>query len=214
MRVARGGAERFRREGSFLARLSQPHSARLIDAGVVNGGQPYLVLEYVEGEQIDRWCDAKILSIEARVRLFFDVLAAVAHAHHHLILHRDLKPSNILVTRDGDVKLLDFGIAKLLGDEATPAGAAALTEKAGRVFTPQHAAPEPVQGQDVTTAADVYSLGVLLYILLSGEHPTALKKITPLERYLTTSALADDLRHCLNHEPVSVRADSVELADG
>ncbi len=180
--VARGGAERFQREGSFLARLSHPHIARLIDAGVVHGGQPYLVLEYIEGEQIDRWCDAKILSIEARVRLFLDVLAAVAHAHHHLILHRDLKPSNILVTRDGDVKLLDFGIAKLLSDEATPAGATALTEEAGRVFTPEHAAPEQVQGQDVTTATDVYSLGVLLYILLSGEHPTALKTNTPLER--------------------------------
>lgn len=180
--VARGGAERFQREGNFLARLSHPHIARLIDAGVANGGQPYLVLEYIEGEQIDRWCDSKTLSIEARVRLFLDVLAAVAHAHNNLILHRDLKPSNILVTRDGDVKLLDFGIAKLLSDEITPAGATALTQEGGRVFTPEHAAPEQVQGQDVTTATDVYSLGVLLYILLSGEHPTALKTNTPLER--------------------------------
>jgi eukaryotic-like serine/threonine-protein kinase len=180
--VARGGTERFQREGSFLARLAHPHIARLIDAGVVNGGQPYLVLEYIEGEQIDRWCDAKTLSIEARVRLFLDVLAAVAHAHNNLILHRDLKPSNILVTRDGDVKLLDFGIAKLLSDEITPAGATALTQEAGRVFTPEHAAPEQVQGQDVTTATDVYALGVLLYILLSGQHPTALKTNTPLER--------------------------------
>jgi eukaryotic-like serine/threonine-protein kinase len=180
--VARGGAERFQREGNFLARLSHPHIARLIDAGVVDGGQPYLVLEYVEGEQIDRWCDAQKLSVEARVRLFLDVLAAVAHAHNNLILHRDLKPSNILVTRDGDVKLLDFGIAKMLGDELTPAGATALTAEAGRVFTPDHAAPEQVQGQDVTTATDVYALGVLLYILLSGQHPTSVKTNTPLER--------------------------------
>ncbi len=180
--VARGGAKRFQREGSFLARLSHPHIARLIDAGVVNGEQPYLVLEYIEGEQIDRWCDANKLSIEARVRLFLDVLAAVAHAHNNLILHRDLKPSNILVNRDGEVKLLDFGIAKLLSDEITPAGATALTEEAGRVFTPEHAAPEQVQGQVVTTATDVYALGVLLYILLSGEHPTAVKTNTPLER--------------------------------
>jgi eukaryotic-like serine/threonine-protein kinase len=180
--VARGGAERFQREGSFLARLSHPHIARLIDAGVAAGGQPYLVLEYVEGEPIDRWCDAKTLGIEARVRLFLDVLAAVAHAHNNLILHRDLKPSNILVTPDGQVKLLDFGIAKLLSDEATPGQATELTQLAGRAFTPEYAAPEQVQGQDVTTATDVYSLGVLLYLLLCGQHPTAASTTTPVER--------------------------------
>jgi len=109
----RGGTQRFRREGNALARLKHPHIAHLVDAGVT-GGQPYLVLEYVEGEPIDRWCDSHELDVGARIRLFLQVLSAVSHAHGKLILHRDLKPSNILVTAGGDVKLLDFGIAKLL----------------------------------------------------------------------------------------------------
>jgi eukaryotic-like serine/threonine-protein kinase len=180
--LARGGAERFQREGSFLARLAHPHIARLIDAGVAAGGQPYLVLEYIEGEPIDRWCDAKALGIEARVRLFLDVLNAVAHAHNNLILHRDLKPSNILVTNDGQVKLLDFGIAKLLGEDDTSGQATELTQLAGRAFTPEYAAPEQVQGLDVTTATDVYALGVLLYVLLGGRHPTSVNTNTPVER--------------------------------
>jgi eukaryotic-like serine/threonine-protein kinase len=184
--LGRGGAERFQREGSFLARLAHPHIARLIDAGVAAGvaagGQPYLILEYVEGEQIDRWCDAHQLDVEARVRLFLDVLKAVAHAHNNLILHRDLKPSNILVTHDGQVKLLDFGVAKLLNDEAASGQATELTQLAGRAFTPEYAAPEQVLGQDVTTATDVYSLGVLLYLLLGGHHPTSANTKTPIER--------------------------------
>src|SRR5438874_1420610 len=109
--LARGGAERFAREGHLLARLAHPHIARLLDAGVTPQGQPYLVLEHVEGEQIDRWCDTHALGIDARVRLLLDVLGAVAHAHSKLVLHRDIKPANILVTHDGEVKLLDFGIA-------------------------------------------------------------------------------------------------------
>lgn len=179
--LARGGAERFAREGSVLARLAHPNIARLLDAGLT-GGQPYLVLEYVEGEPIDRWCDARSLDVEARVRLFLDVLAAVAHAHNNLILHRDLKPSNILVTSDGRAKLLDFGIAKLIGEGAEPAAATELTQLAGRAFTPEYAAPEQVQGGDVTTATDVYALGVLLYLLLGGSHPTARAEQTPAER--------------------------------
>jgi len=179
--LARGGAERFAREGSALARLAHPNIARLLDAGVADG-QPYLVLEYVEGEPIDRWCDARSLDIEARVRLFLDVLAAVAHAHNNLILHRDLKPSNILVTSDGRVKLLDFGIAKLIGEGDGPAAATELTQLAGRAFTPEYAAPEQVQGGDVTTATDVYALGVVLYELLCGSHPTARADQAPVER--------------------------------
>ncbi|HEY8877315.1 MAG TPA: serine/threonine-protein kinase [Roseateles sp.] len=181
----RGDAGRFAREGEILARLSHPHIARLLDAGLHEGEQPYLVLEYVDGQPIDVYCRQHQLDIEARVRLFLDVLAAVAHAHARLILHRDLKPSNILVTRDGEVKLLDFGIAKLLAD-ATQAsqGAAAteLTQRAGSAFTPQFAAPEQVQQADVTTATDVYSLGVLLYLLLGGSHPTADDTQTQLDR--------------------------------
>jgi len=114
-----GGEKRFRREGSFLARLAHPNIAHLIDAGVSAGGQPYLVLEYVEGHHIDVYCNEHALDVDARIRLFLDVIAAVAHAHANLIVHRDIKPSNVLVTGEGQVKLLDFGIAKLLEDEST-----------------------------------------------------------------------------------------------
>src|SRR5712692_5288230 len=112
------GEQRFKREGSFLARLAHPNIAHLIDAGLSATGQPYLVLEYVEGNHIDSYCNDHALDTEARIHLFLDVLAAVAHAHANLIVHRDIKPSNVLVTQDGQVKLLDFGIAKLLEDEA------------------------------------------------------------------------------------------------
>jgi eukaryotic-like serine/threonine-protein kinase len=179
--MSRGGVERFKREGQILARLSHPCIAHLIDAGIVGGGQPYLVLEYVEGHEIDAWCNERTLSIEARLRLFLDVLAAVAHAHSNLILHRDLKPSNILVTAEGQVKLLDFGIAKLVDDDINTA-ATALTMDGGRAFTPEYAAPEQVQGLPVTTATDVYALGVLLYVLLGGRHPTASPNATVVER--------------------------------
>jgi serine/threonine-protein kinase len=183
--LGHGDAGRFAREGEILARLSHPHIARLLDAGVHEGQQPYLVLEYVDGQPIDAYCREQRLGAEARVRLFLDVLAAVAHAHSRLILHRDLKPSNMLVTRDGEVKLLDFGIAKLLADAAqAEQGAAAteLTQRAGSAFTPQFAAPEQVQQADVTTATDVYALGVLLYLLLGGRHPTADATQTQLDR--------------------------------
>ena len=173
-----GHAARFAREGQILARLAHPHIARLLDAGVTpDGQQPYLVLEYVEdGEPIDRYCQR--LARRDRVRLFLDVLAAVAHAHNRLILHRDLKPSNILVDRSGTVKLLDFGIAKLLREDAAGPQATELTRQAGRAFTPSFAAPEQVQGGEVTTATDVYALGVLLYLLLGGSHPTAPREPT------------------------------------
>ena len=184
--LARGGAERFAREGSMLARLTHPNIARLLDAGVATsakmGGQPYLVLEYIEGVPIDRYCDGNALSVEKRLHLFLDVLAAVAHAHANLILHRDLKPSNILVTAQGEVKLLDFGIGKLLAEQDTAASATELTQLAGQAFTPDYASPEQLQSGDVTTATDVYALGVLLYQLLAGRHPTALPTQTPVDR--------------------------------
>ncbi|MBL8344610.1 MAG: protein kinase [Rubrivivax sp.] len=176
-----GEAARFAREGRILARLDQPHIARLIDAGVApEGGQPYLVLEYVDGEPIDRYVQRLQPPLAARLALLIDAAEAVAHAHARLILHRDLKPSNMLVRADGQLKLLDFGIAKLLDEQASGA-AGELTQRAGQAYTPRYAAPEQLQGQDVTTATDVYALGVLLYQLLGGGHPTGAEDGTPLE---------------------------------
>jgi eukaryotic-like serine/threonine-protein kinase len=177
-----GGIERFRREGQALGRLTHPNIARLIDAGVTQTGQPYLVIEHVEGETITKWCDSRGLDVRARVRLFLDVLAAVAHAHGKFILHRDLKPSNIMVTAEGQVKLLDFGIAKLLDDGTDATPMSDLTRLGGYAFTPEYAAPEQVQGEEVASATDVYSLGALLYVLLTGRHPTVGTGRTPLER--------------------------------
>ena len=165
------GEERFKREGSILARVAHPHIAGLLDAGVSPNGQPYLVLEYVEGECVDRYCDERRLDAEARVTLFLDVLAAVAHAHAHLIVHRDIKPPNVLVNQQGQVKLLDFGIAKLLEGEAESGAATRLTVEGGRAMTPEYAAPEQLRGGAITTATDVYGLGVLLFVLLTGQHP-------------------------------------------
>jgi serine/threonine protein kinase/tetratricopeptide (TPR) repeat protein len=167
--VGKDGEARLRREAHILARLQHPHIARLLDAGLSPSGQPYLVLEHVEGEHIDRYCDSRSLGVEVRLRLFLDVLEAVALAHANLTVHRDIKPSNVLVGRDAQVKLLDFGIAKLLEEGA---GVAGVTRDGEAVLTPEHASPEQLTGGDVTTATDVYALGVLLYLLLAGRHPT------------------------------------------
>jgi serine/threonine protein kinase len=176
--MGKGGEERFRHEGRILGRLTHPHIAELIDAGVSLAGQPFLVLEYVEGDHIDRYCDQNKLDVRARVRLFLDALDAVAQAHDNLIVHRDLKPSNILVRTDGQAKLLDFGIAKLLeGDGQT--GEAPLTLEGGRALTPEYAAPEQLRGEPVTAATDVYASGVLLYVLLTGHHPAGAGPRTP-----------------------------------
>ena len=170
--MSSGGVERFEQEGRILARLSHPNIARLVDAGVGDNRQPYLLLEYVDGLPIDRHCEQHDLDVRARLALFADVLAAVAHAHARLILHRDIKPGNILVDKQGTVKLLDFGIAKLLdADRDEPLDRAA-NQAIARTFTPAYAAPEQVRGQGVSMATDVYSLGVLLYGLLGGGHPT------------------------------------------
>ena len=171
--IGRAGGERFKREGNLLARLVHPHIARLIDAGVTAAGQPFLVLEYVQGERIDDHCDRERLSVAARVRLFIDVLSAVSHSHANLIVHRDIKPLNVLVANDGGVKLLDFGIAKLLEGESLSGDATELTREGGRALTPEYAAPEQLLGEPVTTATDVYALGVLLYLLLTGQHPAS-----------------------------------------
>jgi serine/threonine-protein kinase len=183
--VGRGGEERFRREGTILARLAHPNIARLIDAGVSNTGQPYLVLELVEGLHLDAYCDDARLTVDERIRLFLDVQSAVAHAHANLIVHRDLKPSNVLVTADGRAKLLDFSIAKLMEDD----GVSRLTREAGSAMTPKYAAPEQVSAGQITTATDVYSLGVLLYELLSGRHPAGPEPKSPAE---FARAIAED----------------------
>src|SRR5215468_284827 len=176
--MGKGGEGRFKREGRILARLTHPHIAELIDAGVSLAGQPFLVLEYVEGDHIDRYCDQNMLDVRARVRLFLDALRAVAQAHANLIVHRDLKPSNILVRRDGQAKLLDFGIAKLLEGDEGP-GNSPLTLEGSRAMTPEYAAPEQLKGEAVTTATDVYALGILLYVLLTGQHPVGAGPHTP-----------------------------------
>jgi serine/threonine-protein kinase len=233
------GQARFRREGSVLARLSHPGIARLLDAGVGPTGQPFLVLEFVDGVPIDQFVSDRRLDVIARVRLVLQVLDAVAHAHANLVVHRDLKPSNILVTPGGVVKLLDFGIAGLLDDGSAGSGVATL--EANRALTPVYAAPEQIQGGAATPATDVYAAGVLLYLLLSGRHPTCPEHLAPAEairaamesepaplrlgdldtilakalrkdpneRYPTASALADDLRRYLRQEPVSARPHSI-----
>lgn len=179
--VGRGNEGRFKREGNILGRLSHPHIAKLEDAGVSSGGIPYLVLEYVQGDHIDRYCDQHKLDVAARIRLLLDVADAVAHAHSNLIVHRDLKPSNVLVSTDGQVKLLDFGIAKLLEGQGQDGAATMLTLQAGRAMTPEYAAPEQITGAAVTTGTDVYSLGVLMYVLLTGQHPAGLATRSPAE---------------------------------
>lgn len=165
--------QRLRAERQILASLNHPNIARLLDGGVSEDGKPYLVLEFVDGSQIGDYCDRQQLGIGARLKLFLAVCDAVAYAHRSLVVHRDLKPSNILVGQDGQVKLLDFGIAKLLAAD----GAAAVS--ALRMFTPEYAAPEQVRGEPVTTGVDVYALGLLLFELLTGRRPYAITGSTP-----------------------------------
>jgi len=161
--------ERFKRERDILATLTHPNIARLYDAGVSASGQSYLAMEYVHGFALTNYCDGARLSIRERLRLFLQVLAAVEFAHSQLVLHRDLKPSNILVTGEGRVVLLDFGIAKLLSQDVAPESRP--TEMAARILTPDYASPEHIAGQMLSTTSDVYSLGVVLYELLAGVRP-------------------------------------------
>ncbi len=161
---------RFNLERRTLARLDHPNIARLLDGGTTPEGMPYLAMEYVEGERIDEFCNHRRCSIEQRLKIFLTVCDAVQYAHGRLIVHRDLKPNNILVTADGMPKLLDFGIAKLLVNEReTPSPDETRTR--ANIFTPEYASPEQASGKEITTSSDVYSLGVLLYVLLTGQRP-------------------------------------------
>ncbi|HEV8018627.1 MAG TPA: protein kinase [Steroidobacteraceae bacterium] len=159
---------RFQSEREILARLDHPNITRILDGGTTEDGLPFLVMEYVEGDPVDQYCDARALDVTGRLRLFQGVCAAVHYAHQNLIIHRDIKPANVLVTRAGVPRLLDFGIAKLVGSEAQAHEA---TRTVLRRLTPEYASPEQVRGEALTTASDVYSLGVLLYRLLSGQSP-------------------------------------------
>lgn len=175
LKVVRAGQDsatvitRFRNERQILASLEHPNIARLLDGGTTESGTPYLVMELIEGRPIAEYCDARKLSIPDRLKLFVQVCGAVQFAHQRLIIHRDIKPTNILVTSDGTPKLLDFGIAKVLGSDIQLQRNETLT--AFRILTPEYASPEQINGEPVTTASDVYSLGVVLYDLLTGRSP-------------------------------------------
>jgi eukaryotic-like serine/threonine-protein kinase len=173
-RLRRDLAMRFAHERDILARLEHPHIARFYDAGVTDDGLPYLAMEYVDGRPITTWCDEHRLDVPARIALFAQVLDAVQFAHANLVVHRDLKPSNLLVTEEAQVRLLDFGIAKLLSDGRS-AHESQLTQLAGRALTPDYASPEQIKGEPLTIATDVYSLGVVLYELLAGQSPYQLR---------------------------------------
>jgi len=159
------GAERFQRERQALAQLEHPYIARLLDGGTTEDGLPYLVMDYVQGKAVDLWADEHELTISERLLLFRKICSAVDHAHKNLVVHRDIKPANILVTAEGEPKLLDFGIAKILEDNPE------VTRATQRFLTPEYSSPEQLRGQAVTTSADVYSLGVLLFRLLTGRRP-------------------------------------------
>ena len=170
---------RFRNERQALAGLDHPNIVRLLDGGSTEEGLPYLIMDYVEGVRIDEYCDIHRLSVIQRLQLFCTVCRAVQYAHESLLIHRDLKPSNILITKEGVTRLLDFGIAKVLNPQWSPD--ATLTRTDWRPMTPEYASPEQVRGEPVTNATDIYSLGVLLYELLTGHRPYRVRSDSPLE---------------------------------
>lgn len=214
--ISSSGRERFLRERQVLARLQHPHIAGLFDGGVTAEGDPYFVMEHVDGVPIDRWCDERQLDLRARVALFLQVLDAVQYAHRNLVVHRDLKPSNLLVTAEGQVKLLDFGIAR----ELEQAGLAA-TATDDRAMTLQYASPEQLNNEPITTATDLYQLGVVLYRLLTGQHPFGIGADTPLAQQVQALTRGPELvrtldgglgaivHACLRREP-EARYSSVE----
>jgi eukaryotic-like serine/threonine-protein kinase len=217
---------RFRAERQILARLEHPGIARLLDAGATHDGEPFVVMEYVEGEPLDRYAIGHALPVQQRLTLFVQICEAVQYAHQNLVVHRDIKPGNILVTAAGEPKLLDFGIAKLL--EATEGEDGEETSHTARLLTPDYASPEQRRGEVVTTATDIYSLGVLLHVLLTGVRPahdgalparalsgdlrTIVEKAMrpePAARYGTAQELADDVRRFVDGRPVVARPATV-----
>jgi len=211
-------SRRFKNERQIMASLDHPNIARLLDGGATAQGLPYFVLEYIEGSPIDRYCDSRQLSTVERLNLFRSVCSAVQYAHQHLVVHRDLKPANILITNDGVPKLLDFGIAKLLDPELF-LQTAELTATAVKPMTPEYASPEQVRGEPITTASDVYSLGVLLYRLLTGHAPYRLRgqslsemsrtisETEPLRPSLAIDRIEEDTR--AGGEPVTLTPEFV-----
>ncbi|HJP59596.1 MAG TPA: serine/threonine-protein kinase, partial [Gemmatimonadaceae bacterium] len=183
---SRNRIQRFIEERQILATLDHPGIARLLDGGVSADGLPWFAMEYVDGEPIDRYCERRQLSIEQRLALFCDVCSAVQYAHRNLVVHRDLKPSNILVTADGRVVLLDFGIAKLIVDGDNGDHAAKAT--VDRLLTPLYSSPEQIRGEQASTAADIYALGVLLHTLLTGSNPY---KLSSFEGYEVARAVLE-----------------------
>jgi eukaryotic-like serine/threonine-protein kinase len=193
--------QRFRAERQILATLEHPNIARLIDGGVTEEGQPYLVMELVEGQPIDQYCESQSLPIAQRLRLFRDVCGAVSYAHQRLVVHRDLKPSNILVTAEGTIKLLDFGIAKILQPPLADGATAEATRTVLRALTPAFSSPEQILGLNITTASDVYSLGVVLFHVLAGRSP-----------YRTTFASTRDaIQDVCETEPMRPSAAAAQL---
>jgi eukaryotic-like serine/threonine-protein kinase len=187
---------RFRRERRILAQLNHPFIARFLEGGTLNNGKPYFALDYVEGEPIDQYCRNQQLDLSAILELFCKVCSAVAYAHQNLVVHRDLKPSNIVVTADGTPKLLDFGIAKLLADDEEPADQ---TVGLGPC-TPRYSSPEQIRGEPLTTASDIFTLGIILYELIAGSHPFA-----PSKEGASLVAL-DVLRRICEDEPKGLPA--------
>jgi len=215
---------RFLAERQILASLSHPHIGGLVDGGATEDGRPYFVMEYVDGRSLTEYAEANHLPLEERLRLFLTVVETVEYAHRNLVIHRDLKPSNILVTDDGVVKLLDFGIAKLLDTSEIPTDAP-LTRHGQHFLTPEYASPEQSAGRAVTTASDVYQLGVLLSELVSeGRTATGIRDLDaiigqalrddPVLRYGTAAALGEDIGRFLNGKPVAARGESFTYVTG
>src|SRR5690606_3876704 len=182
---------RFRAERQILASLNHANIARLLDAGETEEHQPYLVMEYIHGEPVDQYCDQQQLDLRARLELFFQICQAVTYAHQNPIVHRAIKPANLLVTPEGLPKLLDFGIAKLL-DASDITKSSDLTRMNDRLLTPEYASPEQILGRPVTTASDVYSLGVVLYQLLTGLRPYTLSSSAASQLELERSICVSD----------------------